>query len=90
MTKTFYLPQTFQGYKEGPTNFAPTYKYDMFCDDYDTSDKSRIPAWTDRVLYKHNPFIKYRKAGKLKIFEYPNMTEKMMSGMLNFNKNKQQ
>ena len=54
----------FQGYKEGPLNFAPTYKYDLFCDDYDTSDKSRTPAWTDRVLWKHNPFLKYKKAGE--------------------------
>ena len=42
----------FQGFIEGPTNFAPTYKYDMFSDDYDTSEKLRTPAWTDRVLWK--------------------------------------
>ncbi|KAL4225388.1 Synaptojanin-1 [Mactra antiquata] len=52
--------KTFQGFKEAPTNFAPTYKYDQFCDDYDTSDKNRTPAWTDRVLWKHNPFLKYQ------------------------------
>uniref|UniRef100_A0A915D7D6 phosphoinositide 5-phosphatase n=1 Tax=Ditylenchus dipsaci TaxID=166011 RepID=A0A915D7D6_9BILA len=40
----------FQGFKEGPLNFAPTYKYDTFSDDYDTSEKCRSPAWTDRVL----------------------------------------
>ncbi|WAR02120.1 SYNJ1-like protein, partial [Mya arenaria] len=42
--------KAFQGFSEGPTRFAPTYKYDLFCDDYDTSDKSRTPAWTDRVM----------------------------------------
>lgn len=44
----------FQGFKEADISFAPTYKYDLFSDDYDTSEKMRIPAWTDRVLwYRH-------------------------------------
>ncbi|CAG7722785.1 unnamed protein product [Allacma fusca] len=42
----------FQGYEEGDIQFAPTYKYDLFSEDYDTSEKCRIPAWTDRVLWK--------------------------------------
>ena len=42
----------FQGFQEGSLNFAPTYKYDLFSDDYDTSEKLRVPAWTDRVLWR--------------------------------------
>ncbi|XP_046406834.1 synaptojanin-1 isoform X1 [Ischnura elegans] len=42
----------FKNFNEGPINFAPTYKYDLFSDDYDTSEKCRAPAWTDRVLWK--------------------------------------
>ncbi|GLV43240.1 Synaptojanin [Carabus blaptoides fortunei] len=42
----------FKNYQEGDINFPPTYKYDLFSDDYDTSEKCRAPAWTDRVLWK--------------------------------------
>lgn len=42
----------FGGYEEGPILFKPTYKYDVGTDNYDTSEKMRIPAWTDRVLFK--------------------------------------
>ncbi|XP_077198675.1 synaptojanin-1 isoform X6 [Paroedura picta] len=44
--------QVFRGFLEGKIAFAPTYKYDLFSDDYDTSEKCRTPAWTDRVLWK--------------------------------------
>uniref|UniRef100_UPI00398E56D7 synaptojanin-1 isoform X3 n=1 Tax=Pristiophorus japonicus TaxID=55135 RepID=UPI00398E56D7 len=42
----------FREFLEGRVNFAPTYKYDLFSDDYDTSEKCRTPAWTDRILWK--------------------------------------
>lgn len=42
----------FDDYIEAPVLFAPTYKYDPFSDDYDTSEKCRTPAWTDRVLVR--------------------------------------
>ncbi|KAJ5555458.1 hypothetical protein N7461_003928 [Penicillium sp. DV-2018c] len=44
--------RVFQFYSEGPINFPPTYKYDVGRDNYDTSEKARIPAWCDRVLWR--------------------------------------
>jgi synaptojanin len=40
---------TFSGYIEGPILFRPTYRYDLGTDNYDTSEKMRVPAWTGKV-----------------------------------------
>ncbi|XP_006894947.1 PREDICTED: phosphatidylinositol 4,5-bisphosphate 5-phosphatase A [Elephantulus edwardii] len=41
-----------KGFQEGPLNFAPTFKFDVGTNKYDTSAKKRKPAWTDRILWK--------------------------------------
>ncbi|KAH9909420.1 SacI-like domain-containing protein [Xylariomycetidae sp. FL2044] len=43
---------SFPYYSEARINFMPTYKFDVGTDRYDTSEKARIPAWTDRILRK--------------------------------------
>lgn len=55
-------------FKEGPINFKPTYKFDKDTDVYDTSDKQRVPAWCDRILYKAHADIDGLQIEKRKYF----------------------
>lgn len=44
--------RTFANFTEEAITFKPTYKYNRGENVYDTSEKRRVPSWTDRILYR--------------------------------------
>lgn len=51
--------ESFPFFDEMEITFPPTYKFDNGTKTYDTSEKQRIPAWTDRILsLSRNKIIK--------------------------------
>jgi hypothetical protein len=44
----------FHYFNEGTISHPPTYKFNVTTHTFDTSQKARIPSWTDRILYIDN------------------------------------
>jgi len=62
--------RAFANFNEGKIAFLPTFKFDKGSSEYDTSYKQRIPAWTDRILFKSN---------NIRVIEYNSVPKAMHS-----------
>ncbi|MCP9260302.1 Endonuclease/Exonuclease/phosphatase [Dirofilaria immitis] len=61
-SKTEKLNHIFVDFKEPDIlNFRPTYKYDPGTTRWDTSEKSRCPAWCDRILWWNRDGVNVRQ-----------------------------
>jgi hypothetical protein len=82
----------FEGFSEGHLGFRPTYKFDRAKGDdestklavnrYDSGPKQRVPAWTDRVLYRRR--LQHEGGGggadwRLKLDQYDSVEGFMVS-----------
>lgn len=62
--------RAFSQFNEGEISFLPTFKFDKGSPDYDTSYKQRVPAWTDRIVFKSN---------SIRVIEYDSVPQAMHS-----------
>lgn len=64
--------KSFPFFNEMEINFKPTYKFDKGTDVYDTSEKQRVPSWTDRIVYytKQSDILKQIRYGSIPSYKF--------------------
>ncbi|BFZ59372.1 hypothetical protein YB2330_000380 [Saitoella coloradoensis] len=69
------------GWKEGEVTFEPTFKYDVGTRDIlDSSEKSRVPSWCDRVLWwSRRDHERGEQTGDVEVRSYESFMDYTMS-----------
>lgn len=70
LLQTVASGRAFPNFSEGKISFMPTFKFDKGSPHYDTSHKQRVPAWTDRILFRSN---------SIRVLEYNSVPKAMHS-----------
>jgi hypothetical protein len=68
LLQTIASGRAFADFNEGNIDFLPTFKFDKGTSNYDTSAKQRVPAWTDRILFRSKKVrvLEYQSASNAK------------------------